>query len=77
MAYYYIFESLIWFLSFRILREPIGRIQFAGSQTARQWFGYMDGAVEAGQRAATEVGIGCCLVTEVAMGCCLVTWMRQ
>jgi monoamine oxidase len=37
------------------LREPIGRIHWAGTETATVWIGYMDGGVEAGQRAATEV----------------------
>ncbi len=37
------------------LREPIGRIHWAGTETAREWFGYMEGAVEAGERAADEV----------------------
>jgi monoamine oxidase len=37
------------------LRAPIGRIHWAGSETARQWFGAMEGAVESGERAAAEV----------------------
>jgi monoamine oxidase len=37
------------------LREPIGRIHWAGTETATGWIGYMDGGVQAGQRAATEV----------------------
>jgi monoamine oxidase len=37
------------------LREPIGRIHWAGTETATVWIGYMDGGVQAGQRAATEV----------------------
>lgn len=37
------------------LREPIGRIHWAGTETATTWIGYMDGAVQAGQRAAAEV----------------------
>jgi monoamine oxidase len=36
------------------LREPIGRIRWAGTETATVWTGYMDGAVQAGQRAASE-----------------------
>lgn len=38
-----------------VLREPAGRIRFAGTETARRWCGYFDGALEAGQRAADEV----------------------
>ena len=37
------------------LREPIGRIHWAGTETATVWNGYMDGAIESGQRAAAEV----------------------
>jgi monoamine oxidase len=37
------------------LRRPVGRIHWAGTETARRWNGYMDGAVESGRRAAAEV----------------------
>ncbi len=37
------------------LRAPIGRVHFAGTETAEYWQGYMDGAVRAGERAAREV----------------------
>jgi monoamine oxidase len=36
------------------LREPAGRIHWAGTETATIWAGYMDGAVRSGQRAAKE-----------------------
>lgn len=36
------------------LREPCGRIHFAGTETATRWMGYMEGAAEAGERAASE-----------------------
>nr|XP_054748114.1 amine oxidase [flavin-containing] B-like [Lytechinus pictus] len=39
----------------RVIREPIGRIFFAGTETATKWSGYMDGAVQAGERAAREI----------------------
>ncbi|XP_063161330.1 amine oxidase [flavin-containing] A-like [Candoia aspera] len=39
----------------RIIREPAGRIYFAGTETATQWSGYMEGAVQAGERAAREI----------------------
>jgi hypothetical protein len=38
-----------------VLREPVGCVHFAGTETATTWMGYMDGAVEAGERAAAEV----------------------
>jgi monoamine oxidase len=37
------------------LREPAGRIHWAGTETATVWNGYMDGAVRSGERAADEV----------------------
>jgi len=37
------------------LRHPIGLVHWAGTETAIRWSGYMDGAVESGQRAAGEV----------------------
>uniref|UniRef100_A0A3B5MIG5 Amine oxidase n=1 Tax=Xiphophorus couchianus TaxID=32473 RepID=A0A3B5MIG5_9TELE len=39
----------------RVLREPVGRLYFAGTETASEWSGYMEGAVQAGERAAREV----------------------
>ena len=37
------------------MREPEGRIVFAGSDLADGWSGYVDGAIESGLRAATQV----------------------
>jgi len=37
------------------LRAPIGRLHWAGTETAEVWNGYFDGALRSGQRAATEV----------------------
>jgi monoamine oxidase len=37
------------------LRKPTGRIFWAGTESAKRWCGYMDGAITAGARAATEV----------------------
>ena len=42
-------------LFFRVLRMPFGRVHFAGTLTASLWAGYMEGAVESGERAALEV----------------------
>jgi monoamine oxidase len=36
------------------LRAPVGRIHWAGTETATKWNGYMDGAVRSGERAAAE-----------------------
>ena len=37
------------------LREPVGPIHWAGTETADEWTGFLDGAVRSGQRAAAEV----------------------
>ena len=39
----------------RALRRPVGRVHWAGAETATVWNGYMDGAVQSGERAAAEV----------------------
>ncbi|MCW2599688.1 MAG: monoamine oxidase [Frankiales bacterium] len=39
----------------RWMAEPVGRIHWAGTETADVWSGFMDGAVRSGERAATEV----------------------
>ena len=36
-------------------REPCGRIHWAGTETASEWHGYMEGAVLSGDRAAVEM----------------------
>ncbi|HEX3675378.1 MAG TPA: FAD-dependent oxidoreductase [Rhizomicrobium sp.] len=37
------------------LRDPCGRVHWAGSETAEHWYGYMEGALMSGVRAADEV----------------------
>ena len=37
------------------LREAVGCVHWAGTETAEVWNGYMDGAVRSGERAALEV----------------------
>ena len=37
------------------LRDPVGPIHWSGTETATVWNGYMDGAVQSGQRVAREV----------------------
>jgi monoamine oxidase len=36
------------------IRQPVGRIHWAGTETSTYWTGYMDGAVRSGERAAAE-----------------------
>jgi monoamine oxidase len=44
------YRSAIW--------RPVGAIHWAGAETATEWNGYMDGAVQSGERAADEVLAG-------------------
>ncbi|HEY2214244.1 MAG TPA: FAD-dependent oxidoreductase, partial [Acidimicrobiales bacterium] len=37
------------------LRDPIGVLHWAGTETATKWCGYLDGAISSGLRAAEEV----------------------
>jgi monoamine oxidase len=37
------------------LRRPEGRVHWAGTETAERWTGYIDGAIDSGQRVAAEV----------------------
>ncbi|HEY8074115.1 MAG TPA: flavin monoamine oxidase family protein [Labilithrix sp.] len=37
------------------LREPCGRVHWAGAETATEWCGYIDGAIASGRRAAAEI----------------------
>ncbi len=37
------------------LKEPIGRIHWAGTETAEIWNGYVEGAIIAGERASAEL----------------------
>ncbi|MCB9681651.1 MAG: FAD-dependent oxidoreductase [Alphaproteobacteria bacterium] len=38
-----------------VLREPVGRVHWAGTETATRCTGFMEGAVTSGERAADEV----------------------
>ena len=37
------------------LRAPVGPVHWAGTETATEWCGYIDGALSSGLRAAGEV----------------------
>lgn len=54
-CYAALFPPGLWTSGAARLREPYGRLHFAGTETATRWMGYFDGAVEAGERAASEV----------------------
>lgn len=49
------FPPGVWTGFGQTLREPFGRVHWAGTETSEVWSGYMDGAVRSGQRAAEEV----------------------
>jgi monoamine oxidase len=49
------FPPGVWTSFGQALREPIGRLHWAGTETATAWTAYMEGAVQSGQRAAEEV----------------------
>ncbi|MQP66244.1 FAD-dependent oxidoreductase [Niveispirillum sp. SYP-B3756] len=37
------------------IRQPVGRIHWAGTETAWIWTGYMDGAIRSGERVVAEI----------------------
>jgi monoamine oxidase len=39
----------------RVIREPHGRIHWAGTETASKWMGYVEGAIRSGETAAAEI----------------------
>lgn len=39
----------------KVIRQPHGRIHWAGTETSTKWTGYIDGAIRSGERAADEV----------------------
>ncbi|PCG85248.1 amine oxidase [Streptomyces sp. WZ.A104] len=39
----------------RALRQPVGGVHWAGTETSDHWPGYMEGAVRSGERAAAEI----------------------
>jgi monoamine oxidase len=50
-----VFGPGAWTAYGRHLRGAVGRIHWAGTETATRWMGYMDGAIQSGKRAAAEV----------------------
>ncbi|MBN8823995.1 MULTISPECIES: flavin monoamine oxidase family protein [unclassified Spirosoma] len=45
----------IWTTLGPALRQPVGRIHWAGTETSDIWNGYIDGAIRSGERVAAEV----------------------
>src|SRR5262249_18492147 len=50
-----LFGPNVWTRYGPALREPVGLIHWAGTETSSVWTGYMDGAIRSGERAAAEV----------------------
>jgi len=50
-----LFGPGVWTRYGHALREPVGPIHWAGTETSPIWAGYMDGAVRSGERAAQAV----------------------
>ena len=49
------FAPGVWTSYGDVLREPVGRIHWAGAEYAVEWNGYMEGAVRSGRATADEV----------------------
>jgi monoamine oxidase len=49
------FGTGVWTGYGEALREPVGRIHWAGTETAEVWNGYMDGAIRSGERTARKI----------------------
>jgi monoamine oxidase len=45
----------VWTTYGEALRKPVGRIYWAGTETATRWSGYFDGGVRAGEDAAQAI----------------------
>lgn len=54
-AYSAVFPPGAWTQLGQALRAPVGRIHWAGTETASRWYGYIDGAVRSGEAAADAV----------------------
>jgi monoamine oxidase len=50
-----LFGPNVWTRYGPALREPVGPIRWAGTETSSAWTGYMDGAVRSGEQAAADV----------------------
>ena len=45
----------VWTALGHAMREPVGRFHWAGAEYAREWTGYMEGALRSGEHVADEV----------------------
>jgi monoamine oxidase len=49
------FTPGVWTAYGQALREPVGRLHFAGAEHSAVWNGYMEGAVRSGEEVADDV----------------------
>jgi monoamine oxidase len=49
------FTPGVWTAYGEALREPVGRIHWAGAECSPVWNGYMEGAVRSGETAGADV----------------------
>ncbi|MFI0449727.1 flavin monoamine oxidase family protein [Actinomadura sp. 6N118] len=54
-AYSAVFPPGAWTQYGQALRPPVGRIHWAGAETATAWYGYIEGAIRSGEAAAAAV----------------------
>ena len=52
------FTPGVWTSYGAALREPVGRVHWAGTECARDWNGYMEGAVRSGEAEADRIASG-------------------
>jgi monoamine oxidase len=50
-----LFGPNVWTRYGHALREPVGPIHWAGTETSPEWAGYIEGAIRSGERVAAEV----------------------
>ena len=50
-----VFPPGVWTTFGKALRVPVETVHWAGTETATEWMGYIDGAVQSGERAAREI----------------------
>ncbi len=46
-----------WTLLGKGLVPPVGRVFWAGTETANEWTGYLDGAIRSGEDVAKRLGL--------------------
>ncbi len=54
-GYAAVFPPGAWTQYGHALRPPVGRVHWAGTETATGWYGYMEGAIRSGEAAAAAV----------------------